>query len=363
MISNLHSIPIHCLLGIPINTISEARTVEVLWHAVRNRQKLVLTTPNLNFVMNCRKNLDFLNSVLQSDLNVADGMPLVWISKLLGISIKNRVAGASVFEHIRNHFPPDNGPTMRVFFFGGAPGVAKQAHENINSNSQGMVSVGFIDPGFVSVDEMSSQQFIEQINASRADFIVVALGAEKGQAWIQKNRERLSASVISHLGAVINFSAGSVKRSPLWMQKSGLEWLWRIKEEPKLWRRYFSDGLSLCKILLCEVFPLFLHLQFHSLCDKRRSSGLVEPGVKFEGEMARIWPTPHRLDEVINSLDDFVGEVCIDWSRTAFVDSATLGLLLAFMGRRSFLGRKTVSLNVSRSLRRQLNWYGVSYFK
>lgn len=361
MISNLQSIPIYCLLGIPVNNISEARTVEVLWHAVRNHQKLVLTTPNLNFVMNCRKNLDFLNSVLQSDLNVADGMPLVWISKLLGISIKNRVAGSSVFEHIRNHFPPDNGPPMRVFFFGGAPGVARQAHENLNSNLQGMVSVGFIDPGFVSIDEMSNQQFIEQINASQADFIVVALGAEKGQAWIQKNRERLSASVISHLGAVINFSAGSIKRSPLWMQKSGLEWLWRIKEEPKLWRRYFFDGLSLCKILVCEVFPLFLHLKFHSLCDKRRSFGLVEAAVKFEGEIARIWPAAHRFDEVINSLDDFVGEVCIDWSRTAFVDSATLGLLLAFMGRRSFLGRKTVSLNVRRSLRRQLKWYGLSY--
>lgn len=361
MISNIYSIPLYCLLGIPVNRISEARTVEVLWHAVRNRQKMVLTTPNLNFVMNCRKNAVFLNSVLQSDLNVADGMPLVWIARLLGISIKDRVAGSSIFEHIKNNFPPDHGPPMRIFFFGGAPGVARQAHENINSNSHGMLSVGFIDPGFVSVDEMSSQQFIDQINASQADFIVVALGAEKGQAWIQKNRGRLSASVLSHLGAVINFSAGSVKRAPLWMQKSGMEWLWRIKEEPKLWRRYAADGLSLCKILFCEVFPLLLHQKFHLLCGTRLSYGLVEAAVKFEGAQAIVWPAAQMLEEIINSLDDFVGEVYIDWSHTLLADSATLGLLLTFIGRRSSQGRKTVSINVSQSLRRQLNWYGLSY--
>lgn len=354
---NLQSIPVYCLLGLPINRISKAHTVDVLWNAVRNRHKLVLTTPNLNFVVNCRKNIDFLNSVLQSDLNVADGMPLIWIARLLGISINERVAGSSVFEHIKNHCPPDRGPPMRVFFFGGEPGVARQAHENINSNSKGMVSVGYIDPGFVSVDEMSSQQFIEQINASRADFIVVALGAEKGQAWIQKNRESLSASVISHLGAVINFSAGSLKRAPLWMQKSGLEWLWRIMEEPKLWRRYFSDGLSLSRLMVCEVVPLFLHQNLHSLLNGKPSQDCA--AVKFEGTKAVIFPAPQNLAVVISSLDDFTDEVFIDWSMARFIDAATLGLLLKFIGRRSFLGRKTVSLNVSRQLRRQLNWHGL----
>jgi len=86
---------------------------------------------------------------------------------------------------------------------------------------------------------------LQAINASQADFLVVALGAKKGQAWILHNLEHLQVPVVSHLGAVVNFVAGTVQRAPAAWQRAGLEWLWRIKEEPALFGRYWNDGLAL----------------------------------------------------------------------------------------------------------------------
>ena len=83
------------------------------------------------------------------------------------------------------------------------------------------------------------------MNAARPDFLVVSLGAAKGQAWIMRNLHRLDVPLVSHLGAVVNFVAGEVRRAPRWMQRSGLEWAWRVKEEPALLRRYAGDALRL----------------------------------------------------------------------------------------------------------------------
>lgn len=119
---------------------------------------------------------------------------------------------------------------MRIFFFGGRPGVARLAHERVSAGSSGMDSLGFLDPGLGSVEQIGSYAIIFAINAAEPNFLMIVLGAAKEQAWIQQNRQRLNARVISHLGAVVNFSAGNIRRSPAWLQQLGLEWLWRIKE-------------------------------------------------------------------------------------------------------------------------------------
>ena len=106
--------------------------------------------------------------------------------------------------------------------------------------------VAAIDPGVVTAENMSDPAIVERVNATGADFLIVALGAQKGQAWLMANREKLTVPVVSHLGATLNFLAGTVKRAPEAMRRLGLEWLWRIKEEPKLAPRYLSDGARSC---------------------------------------------------------------------------------------------------------------------
>ncbi|KKM23840.1 hypothetical protein LCGC14_1611150, partial [marine sediment metagenome] len=232
---------LHLLLGLPFDALSLDEAVVEVESAIQTQKRCFLSTPNINFTIAATEDEAFFDSVVQSDLSVVDGMPLVWLASLSGLPIKERVAGSDLFQALmtRKRETP-----IRVFFFGGEEGIAELAHLKLNSDVQGMESVGFYDPGFVSIEEMSQSHIIDKINQSKPDFLLVALGAKKGQAWIMANQEKLNAPVISHLGAVINFVAGHVERAPKKWQKFGLEWLWRVKQEPKLWRRYASDGVS-----------------------------------------------------------------------------------------------------------------------
>lgn len=244
--------PVHWLLGLPFDAVTLDEAVMRIAVAVRERTPLFLSTPNLNFLITSQRDPAFQRSVLNSDLSVADGMPILWIARLLGISLPERVAGSDIFEALMRG---EAGP-IKVFLFGGEEGVAARAAENINAAGGAVKCVGHHCPGFGSIADMSAPEVIENINACEPDFVLVALGAGKGQAWIERNRAQLSAPVISHLGAVINFAAETVSRAPRWMQKGGLEWLWRIKEEPKLAQRYLRDGVALLRLGFRNVLPL-----------------------------------------------------------------------------------------------------------
>ncbi len=244
-----------CLFGLPFDVVSMEQTVQRVREAVRARQQLFLSTPNLNFLIGCQHDAAFRQSVIDSDLSVADGMPLVWMSRLLGLPLPERVTGSGLFERLRTDPLPAGEKPIKVYFFGGPPGAAQAASQNLNANPGGLVCVGFETPGFGSVEDMSSPEVLQRINASSADFLVVALGAVKGQAWLQRNRAQITVPVLSHLGAVVNFVAGTVSRAPVWVQRAGLEWLWRIKEEPRLWRRYWGDGKALTSLVFGQLLP------------------------------------------------------------------------------------------------------------
>jgi N-acetylglucosaminyldiphosphoundecaprenol N-acetyl-beta-D-mannosaminyltransferase len=239
------------LLGLPFDVIDLDTAVARIRAAVASRTRLFISTPNTNFVVAARRDQAFRDSVFHSDMCLMDGKPLVWAARLLGIPVPERVSGADVFEALRR---PGSAP-ISVYLFGGQTGVAARAAANINATQSPLRCVGFDEAGFGSVEDMSNDATIDRINASGADFLVLSLGAAKGQAWIEHNLPRLQVPVVSHLGAVVGFVAGSLKRAPPWMRRSGLEWLWRVKEEPHLWKRYFSDGLVFLRLLAFDVVP------------------------------------------------------------------------------------------------------------
>lgn len=246
---------VHCVLGLPFDAVDMDTAVAKVRASAASGTRCFLSTPNLNFAIAAQGSPQFRDSVLHSDLNVADGMPLIWVAKLLRVPLPERVAGSTLFERLRE---PSATP-MKVFFFGGPDGAAARACEQLNAQPAGLRCVGFDAPGFGSVEEMSGAERIAGINASGADFLVVSLGAQKGQAWIERNLDRLRVPLVSHLGAVVNFVAGTVRRSPSWMGRVGLEWLWRILEEPALWRRYARDAIAFARLLATRVAPQAFH--------------------------------------------------------------------------------------------------------
>lgn len=243
---------LYAVMGLPFDAVSMRQAVDAVHQAVRTRVRLFISTPNLNFVMAARHDATLRRSVLISDLSLADGVPVVWVSRLLGVPITERVSGSGLFEALQRD---PGAPGIKVFFFGGPDGVAELAGAKINQAGGGMRCVGHLSPGFGSLQELSADATIAAINAAAPDFLVVALGAAKGQAWIERNLAKLDVPVVSHLGAVVNFVAGRVRRAPPWVQRLGAEWLWRIKEEPSLAGRYLRDAIGFVPVFVREVLP------------------------------------------------------------------------------------------------------------
>jgi N-acetylglucosaminyldiphosphoundecaprenol N-acetyl-beta-D-mannosaminyltransferase len=330
--SSLISREVWCVLGLPFDAVDLDQATVQLNQAVDEQERCFLSTPNLNFVIAALGDGHFFQSVLDSDLSVADGMPIIWVAKLLGIPLKERVAGSTLFNTLSTR---SRQKKMKVFFFGGQEGVAEEAHRALNLSSKGMKSCGFYDPGFVSVEKMSTVNIIDEINVTEPDFVVVALGAKKGQEWLQRNKTVLNAPVISHLGAVINFVAGSVERAPEFWQKTGLEWLWRIKQEPGLWKRYFFDGLTFLRLVICQVIPLAFHNKFakHRPYYNALPTVVVSGGgktiLKLSGSFRHggLEDLKARLSSV---LDDFNEDVVMGCVNLEYIDSACIATLLLF---------------------------------
>ncbi len=322
-----------CLLGLPFDAINLVGAVAVLNTSVANNQRLLLSTPNLNFLVTAQSEQKFYQSVADSDLVVADGMPIIWIARLLGIPLTERVAGSDLFDSLSKQHGLKN--KISVFFFGGQEDIAQQACQKLKEHSPAMTCCGFYDPGFVSVEAMSTPAIIDTINARHPDFLLLALGAEKGQAWMQKNRHHLNATVISHLGAVVNFVAENIERAPVFWQRSGFEWLWRIVQEPALWRRYFFDGLVFARWLVFKVLPLAIY----DRCLKHMrlfQTPLVISYEKSDGNQIKLAGSIHYavLGKVkhlfFDILQECPGTISIDCSELIYIDAAFIGLLMLF---------------------------------
>jgi N-acetylglucosaminyldiphosphoundecaprenol N-acetyl-beta-D-mannosaminyltransferase len=357
---------LHTLLGLPFDLVTVDETCRKVFDAVASRQRLFLTTPNVNFVVACSRNTVFRNSVIDSDWVVVDGMPLVWLGRWLGLPVPERVAGSSVFERLQCTPPAVGQQKLRVYFFGGPPGAAGDAAEKMNNDMAGMVCVGHASPGFGTVESMSTTEVIDEINAAQADFLVVALGAEKGQAWIQHNRERLDVPVISHLGAVVNFAAGGLRRAPSGWQRAGLEWLWRIKEEPNLWRRYAKDAWRLCQLIMTQVVPCKWHMivgQFNKRSHEQAVMLVAREKQKVSIHLHGAWLS-QKSDYLNARLALVVDEqlpVHLDLSKLQDIDAKILGDIFLLLKDRRSRGRGLWIDPAPQKIRRIFGYYGVAY--
>ena len=356
---------IWCLLGLCFDKVDMKEAVDLVVLAALDKRSFFVSTPNLNFLCAAQNDQSFRQSVINSHLSVADGMPIVLIARLLNIPITERVAGSDLINALDER---KTDSPLKIYFFGGDSGVAEKASIEVNKSNSGLSSVGFYTPGFGSVEEMSADSIITEINSHDIDFIIVSLGAKKGQTWIEKNRSRLNAPVISHLGAVVNFFANTVQRAPKWVQRSGLEWCWRIYQEPSLWKRYFADGIQLIKMFFFNVFPYWFWL-------KKNQNTLAESPVdiqikpinddkqfiivELKGNCIKNNNAPLRkvFKEIVLKNKD----VTLDLSFVKQIDGSFIGLCLLLEKYLSRSGKKVQLVNLNPILRKILKWNRVEY--
>ena len=204
------------------------------------RKPAFIATLNVDFVANAVSGWPFGGNdelwgyLRNADLVTADGMPIVLLSKLLRRALPERVTGADMVPRICRRCAEEG---MSVYVLGGDREAIEEALRKLKVESLKLKVVG-IDPAFVKLDE-DQPEIIERINAAKPDILFVALGNPKQELWMGRNKAKLDVGAMIGIGGTFNFLAGRVKREPKWMQKSGLEWIYRIIQEPgRLWRRY-----------------------------------------------------------------------------------------------------------------------------
>ncbi len=340
------------VLGMPIDLMTAPEAVQAIEIATRDRRPLSFLTPNVNFLVRALSNAEARRQMVDTDLSLVDGAPLVAIGRLAGVPIRARCAGSDVFDALRLR-AGFAGRRIRVFFFGGRDGVAAAAAAAIDAEKRGVESAGHLYPGQGDVESMSSDKTIDEINASGADFVLVALGAAKGQAWIDKNRARIDAPVIAHLGAVIDFAAGSISRAPLLARRIGLEWMWRIKEDPALWRRYWRDGLGLASILVRDLAPVTRAARRRGdiepcAASVRRTSGATV--IALSGDLISVSRDPVRKAFRAASSEGI--DVILDLSGARSLDASFFGLVLMLEKNLRSKGAAIRIANASRAHRR-----------
>lgn len=200
-----------------------------------------IATANLDHLWRLRRDPAFARAYGAATLRVADGMPLVWASRLQGVPLPERVAGSDLI-HSLTAAAARHGRS--VFLLGGNPGTAERAAERLTAAAPGLRVVGTCCPPFgFERDPVQLDNLRRQLRDSRADVVFVALGAPKQEFLIEAVREVLPAAWWIGVGISFSFVAGEVQRAPRWVQRLGLEWLHRLVQEPRrLARRYLWHG-------------------------------------------------------------------------------------------------------------------------
>lgn len=350
-----------CVLGLPVDVATIDSAVAAIDAAVASGTRLSFVTPNVNWLVRASNDPVARAEILAADLSLADGAPLAKMARSLGVPIAGRVAGSDLFEALRRR-PAFSGRKIKVFFFGGRDGAAEAASKSLDEDDSALVSAGWLNPGFGSVEEMSSPAIVKEINDASPDFIVVALGAAKGQAWIEHNRDRLTAPVIAHLGAVVDFTAGGIRRAPQWVGDNGLEWAWRIKEEPSLWKRYASDAVALASLTAKRLMPTFSKLrQIKPLGAGRTSTNFNRDAVHIElsGDFERSGIAPVR--QAFREASAAGMDVVLECNGLGRIDMSFLGLVLMLEKELGRTGKRVLLSKASRTHKALFSANGLCY--
>lgn len=234
------SLPRVNILGVAISAIDLNQAVQQVQAWIESGTREYINVCTSHTVMECYRNPHLQRLVNGSGMATPDGMPLVWLSRIYGYDRADRVYGPDLMLALCE-CSVDAG--YRHFFYGGAPGVADELAANLSNRFPGLQVAGTYSPPFRAADAPEEAEVLERINAARPHIVWVGLGTPKQDFWIARHRPLLDAPVLVAVGAAFDFHAGRLAQAPRWMQRSGLEWLFRMLQEPRrLTPRYMVNN-------------------------------------------------------------------------------------------------------------------------
>jgi N-acetylglucosaminyldiphosphoundecaprenol N-acetyl-beta-D-mannosaminyltransferase len=218
------------VLGVGISAINLRQAVETIEGWIRDRDRRYVNVCTVHTVMECQQDERLRQIVNRSGLSTPDGMPLVWLSRWHGHRHARRVYGPDLMLALCERSQTTG---HRHYFYGGRPGVAELLVTKLRSKFPGLHVAGTHTPPMRAAGAIEDASVIATINDASPDVVWVGLGTPKQDFWVGLHRPLLTAPVIIAIGAAFDFHAGLLTQAPAWMQRSGLEWLFRLSQEPR----------------------------------------------------------------------------------------------------------------------------------
>jgi N-acetylglucosaminyldiphosphoundecaprenol N-acetyl-beta-D-mannosaminyltransferase len=340
--------PSIALLGVPFDNVTTAETIDLIEQMVASRKPHYLATANVDFLVQAQHDVELRRILMDAHLVLCDGTPLVWASRILGNPLPERVAGSDLVPLLMQIASRKN---YRVFFLGGEEQTVRRAVEVLRIKYPDLNIAGHYSPPFATLHEMDHEEIRRRIMEARPDLLFVAFGCPKQEKWISMHYRSLCIPVSVGVGATIDFIAGKVKRAPKWMQKSGLEWVFRLIQEPRrLFKRYAND---------LWWFGIGIAAQWWEMRSQRKHP---LPAQVPPSPMQQTWQRvkiPQRLDIETVRRDTLMCEEAVANSRCCllelnnvdFIDSTGMGLLIRLQKKARITGRQLILVAPSQAVK------------
>jgi N-acetylglucosaminyldiphosphoundecaprenol N-acetyl-beta-D-mannosaminyltransferase len=234
------------VLGCPLDCVSMTETVQLVAQAVEAGRPFVHTSLNAAKVLAARRNGDLLQAIVRSDVITADGQGVVWAARALGYPVPERVTGIDLMERLVAFASAEG---WSVYVLGARENVLEQAIAELRRMHPEVALVGWHHGYFSPADEAA---VVESIAAARPQLLFVALETPAKELFLDRNRERLGAIFAMGVGGAVDVLAGHKRRAPRWIQKSGLEWLYRFAQDPRRLARRYLLGTATFIGLVCR---------------------------------------------------------------------------------------------------------------
>lgn len=234
-------IPKSNIAGVPISKLDLAETLQMFCAFIDNKEKRRICVTPVNNIVWANRDKELMTLYSTSDMNLADGVPVVWASRFLKDPVGGRVTGLDILPAF-SELSSQKGYVS--YYMGAKEGVAKLLAENLTKRYPNLKIAGYYSPPFAKkFTDSENEKIISLINATKPDILWVSLTSPKQDFWIYEHFHRLNVRIAIGVGAAFEVCSGMIDRSPVWMQRNGLEWFYRFIKEPKrLFKRYFIEA-------------------------------------------------------------------------------------------------------------------------
>ncbi len=226
------------VLGVPISAVTLEQAVNIMEEWIKQRDQHYICVAPVYSVALCQTDPTIKQIFKNAGMVTPDGMGLVWAMRVLGHSQKERIYGPDLMLKF-SEVAAKKGYTN--FYYGGGLGIAEKLAQEMKERFRGLEIVGTFTPPFRPLTPKEDKVVTEMINKAKPDVVWIGISTPKQDLWMAEHIGKINAPVMVGVGAAFNFFSGEVKQAPKWMQKSGLEWLFRLSQEPgRLWYRYLA---------------------------------------------------------------------------------------------------------------------------